>query len=303
LATSAFADPMSERVTAGEELAKQARWTEAIEAFKAADKIEKRAKHACLIALAYIRRELWPQAEVFLTLCHERAKDGEPVPDWVQLAEQQLREKLAKAKVAAVQIRVLPADVASQATIGVSAFLPDELFAPRTIHLGHGKHLITASAGEETRQQTIEIVDDSPREVVIDFEAKAPPPIPAAKPAKPPGASKIPLIVTSVGGAIVFAGAGYHLFAFRPTRDKLDDASKANDLDRYERLESDFSSQRRNTLVLYGVGAAVVVTGMVLTWKMRGKRSGLARETVSLAPSVNAAVGPSGGMVVMEWKR
>ncbi|MBA2538710.1 MAG: hypothetical protein H0V17_03670 [Deltaproteobacteria bacterium] len=292
LASTATADPVGERVAAGEELAKQARWTEAIESFKAADKIEKRAKHACLIALAYVRRELWPQAEVFLTLCHERATASDRVPDWVQLAEQQLKEKLAKAKVAVVHIRVVPAEIASQTSIGVSAFEPDELFAPRTIHLGHGKHLITAKApGRETRQQTIEIVDDSPREVMVDFDAKAPEVIPAAAKPVAKGPSKIPLIVTSVGGALVFAGAGYHLFAFKSTRDDL---AAAPDDAAYTALEGKFDSQKRNTIILYSVGAAVVVTGLVLGYRMRKSER---------KPSVGAMVAPGGAMVVMEWNR
>jgi hypothetical protein len=42
----------------GEALAKTGRYGEAIEAFKAADHIQPRASHACLIALAYARRDL-----------------------------------------------------------------------------------------------------------------------------------------------------------------------------------------------------------------------------------------------------
>jgi hypothetical protein len=293
----ASADPITERVTAGEELAKQGKWSEAIENFKAADKIEKRAKHACLIALAYIRRELWPQAEVFLTLCHERATTGDPVPDWVQLAEQQLKERLAKAKVAAVQIRVAPSALSAQAQVAVSAFEPDELFAPRTIHLGLGKHLITVTApGRDTRQQTIEITDDSPREVVIDFDAKAAPPIPTAPRSTVQGPSKLPLIVAGIGGAIMIGGGAYHMIAFKPARDDLAAASKDNDQARYDELEAAFDSKRRNTFVLYGVGAAVVATGVVLKYTVY-------KDKPEQAPRVGVGVAPGGGMLVMEWSR
>ncbi len=295
LSATAFADGVAERVTKGEELAKQGKWTEAIENFKAADKVQKRAKHACLIALAYIRRELWPQAEVFLTVCHERSSASEPIPDWVPLAEQQLKDRLAKAKVASVQILVKPEGLASQ--IAVSSFEPDELFAPRAIHLPRGKHLITATVeGREPAQQTIEIVDDSPREVVIDFDVKQAP-IPAAPTklvTKRP--SKVPLIVTSIGGAIVFGGAGYHLFAFRSTRDKLATASTNGDQVAYDELSGKFNSQRATTIALYSVGAAVVVTGMVLRYT-------LYKGQPERAPRVGAGVTRGGGMVVMEWNR
>src|SRR5512138_3886691 len=102
-AGAAYGDGSAARsVKEGEDLAKQGRLTEAIARFKDADKIEKRAKHACLIALAYIRRELWSQAEIFLTTCHQRATPTDPVPEWVPLAVDQLKERLASAKVAAV---------------------------------------------------------------------------------------------------------------------------------------------------------------------------------------------------------
>lgn len=293
-ATPAFADGASDRVAKGEDLAKQGKWTEAIENFKAADKLEKRAKHACLIALAYIRRELWPQAEVFLTVCHERSGASEPMPDWVPLAEQQLKERLTKAKVASVQIRVKPDGLASQAAIAVSSFEPDELFAPRAIHLPRGKHLITATVeGREPAQQTIEIVDDSPREVVIDFEVKQQP-IPVA-PARPvgPKASKVPLIVTALGGAIMLGGAGYHLFAFKPARDDL---SKAETGPAYDDLVDDFSSARTTTIALYGVGAAVIATGIVLKYTVY-------KDQPERAPRVGAGITRGGGVFVMEWSR
>src|SRR5688572_8864518 len=85
----AAADDREELQAKGEQLAKDGRFVEAIDAFKAADLIQPRASHACLIALAYTRRELWPQAELFLSVCHHRAKGGDPLPEWVPLAEQQ----------------------------------------------------------------------------------------------------------------------------------------------------------------------------------------------------------------------
>ncbi len=291
LSATAFADGVSDRVAKGEDLAKQGKWTEAIENFKAADKIDKRAKHACLIALAYIRRELWPQAEVFLTLCHERANPSDPVPDWVPLAEQQLKERLVKAKVASVQIRVVPEAIAGQAQIAVSAFEPDELFAPRTIHLGMGKHLITVTApGQEPRQQAIEITGEGAREVVIDFEAKAPPPIPVAPRPKEASRSKVPLIVMAAGGVIVFGGAGYHLFAFKPARDDL---VEAKDGPTYDDRVGKFNSARTTTIALYAIGGAAIVTGLVLNQTVFKKEG----------PRVSAGVSRDGGMLVMEWTR
>src|SRR5512143_861795 len=88
----------------GEQLAKEGRYNDAIDAFKAADRIQPRASHACLIALAYTRREAWPQAELFLSICHQRANAGDPLPDWVPQADQMIKERLASANLAEVTI-------------------------------------------------------------------------------------------------------------------------------------------------------------------------------------------------------
>lgn len=291
-ATAASADGVGERVAKGEDLAKQGKWTEAIENFKAADKLEPRAKHACLIALAYIRRELWPQAEVFLTVCLQRASAADPVPDWVPLAKQQLDERLGKAKVATVSIRVTPETLASSVAIGVSSFEPDETFGPRAIHLPRGTHLITATVpGRAAAQQTIEITDDAPREVILDFDVK---PLPsAAKPVTATSPSKVPWITMAAGGAILLGGAGYHLFKFKGTRDDLDAASTT---EAYDELSKRFDSQRTTTIALYGVGAAVVAAGIVFKYT-------LFKDQPERAPRLGAAPTHDGGMLVVEWSR
>ncbi len=290
-ATAASADGVGERVARGEDLAKQGKWTEAIENFKAADKLEPRAKHACLIALAYIRRELWPQAEVFLTVCQQRASKADPVPDWVPLAKQQLDERLGTAKVATVTIRVKPEALASQAAIAVSSFEPDETFGPRAIHLPRGTHLITATVpGREAAQQAIEITDDAARDVIFDFDVTQLPLAVAPRPAT--ASSKAPWIVMAVGGAIMLGGAGYHVLEFKGTRDDLDAARTP---EAYDALSSKFDSQRMATIALYGVGAAVIVTGVVYTL--------LQRKHQERAPRLGATPIHKGGMMVMEWSR
>lgn len=293
--SAAYADGVTDRVAKGEDLAKQGKWTEAIENFKAADKIERRAKHACLIALAYTRRELWPQAEMFLAQCKERATSSDPLPDWVPLAEQQLEERLRKAKVATVQITIKPEALARQAAIGVSSFEPDETFSPRAIHLPRGTHLITATVpGHEPSQQTLEIVDDTPKEVVIDFETK---PLVVRETAKPApiakaSPSKIPLIVMAAGGAIVLGGAGYHLLAFKPARDDLANAADGAE---YDRLAGEFDSKRTTTIALYGIGAAAIATGVVLKYTLFKHEE--------RAPMLGAAPVNGGGLVVLSLTR
>jgi hypothetical protein len=301
--TPARAETAKQLVVKGEKLAKDGRLTEAIDSFKQADRIERRASHACLIALAYIRRELWPQAEIFLALCHERATRADPLPDWVTLADKQLVERLAKANVAAVHLRVAPPELAAKAQLVVSSFAPDELFSPRTIHLAPGKHLITATAGDRSVQQAIEIEGKSPREIVLDFDAREPepapmpaPPVferPAPQPVRVAAPSRlVPWTLIALGGAIVAGGGAYHVLAFNKTRDRLVDATDSTpDPDQYDAYSNKFDTQRMVTIAMYGVGAAVLVTGIVL------------RFTKYRESPVHVGLVDGGAVVALEWQR
>src|SRR3954469_25457724 len=122
----AFADDVDDLEAKGQELAKQSEFTQAIATFKQADAKRPRAAHACMIGLAYMRREAWPQAELFLALCEKRAVPGDQPPDWIDQAEQQLAQKLSAAQIPAVTIEVTPANINAHLT--VSSFAPDEQF-------------------------------------------------------------------------------------------------------------------------------------------------------------------------------
>src|ERR1043165_4727656 len=130
-ANVAHADEVDDLEAKGQELAKQSEDTQAIAAFKQADARRPRAAHACMIGLAYMRREAWPQAELFLALCEKRAAPGDQPPDWTDEAEKQPRQKLSAAQIPAVTIDVSPANVGARLT--VSSFAPDEVFDPQTL--------------------------------------------------------------------------------------------------------------------------------------------------------------------------
>ncbi len=261
----ALAESGEEMRARGEQLAKDGRFTEAVDAFKAAERLEPRARHSCLIALAYTRIEYWPQAEIYLAECEARATAADPVPEWVPMAKQQLVERLASVNVAPVEIKVEPAGV--DVKLAVSSFAPDELFSPRTIHLRPGRQTIIATAkGYNDAQKTIDVPDDrSPQTVTITL-------LPVGE-SKPGGgsigtthsapASKVPLVLMGTGGGLVVVGAALHLFYFKPARDDLANAKTQmayNTLDATNKFE-----KRRNiTLAVYGVGAATLVTGLIL---------------------------------------
>src|SRR5690348_7144786 len=106
VASPARADDAESLTAQGEEQARNGEFTRAIELFKKADALAPSAKHACLIGLAYTRRELWSQAEIFLDRCKDRATAADPLPDWFAQATAQLAQKLAGVDVATVELRV-----------------------------------------------------------------------------------------------------------------------------------------------------------------------------------------------------
>src|SRR5688500_16173875 len=144
LAVPARADEVDDLVAKGNALAQKSEYTQAIAAFKQADAKRPRAAHACMIGLAYMRREAWPQAELFLALCEKRAVPGDQPPDWVDAAHQQLASKLSAAQIPAITIEVTPPHAGARLT--VSSFAPDEVFDPQTIHLAPGVHVIQLTA-------------------------------------------------------------------------------------------------------------------------------------------------------------
>jgi hypothetical protein len=287
---AAYADDSEALKAKGEQLAKDGRFGDAIEAFKAADKIKPRASHACLIALAYTRRELWPQAELYLSICHERAKAGDPLPDWVGLADQQIRERLAAANVVAVVIDVKPAN----AQVTVSSFAPDEVFAPRTIHLPLGTHVIFAKAdGYEPAQTTLAITTKTPQHIEIELKPIASPTAPPVVEQRMPTTTEKrgkPLIIA--GGAAIGAGVLAHLW-MGYEHGKLQDAHDHNDPALYDDHSGSYDTARIATIGLYGAGAVCLGIGLYL-------RS----TSPEGAPAIAAVPLPEGGALVsIGWER
>jgi hypothetical protein len=284
LATStAHAETDADKLAAqGEELAKTGEYTRAIDAFKAADKLQVRARHACMIGLAYLRRELWPQAELFFDTCKARASMSDPLPDWFQDAMSQLREKLAGTAVSAVTIRVNPEGSLAQVT--ASSFAPDEKFSPRTIHLTPGQHTIVVEApGYPSYSHTFTVRASGEQLVEITLRH-------AEKRYVTPPASKVPFAIIGGGLAAVLVGAGYHIGAYAPLRSDLTEAMTPDD---YNALRPKVSSRRTTTLALYGVGAAAIATGFIL------RATVFARSSVL----VGAEATDGGGMITLGWQR
>lgn len=262
----------------GIDLAASGRFTEAIEAFKAADRIEPNATHSCLIALAYTRRELWPQAEIFLARCHTLGA-REQLPEWVPDLDKMIAERLGQTTIAAVHIALVP--VGTPAQLSVSSFLPDETFAPgATIHLSRGHHVITATAaGFEDEHYPIDIASSSPQDVVIRLYRVGTRPKP---PSPLPRAMMIGGAVTVGAGAVAYGVMGIGWL-------KLRDRTIDNFGGTYEKM---YEYGRVTSLSLFAVGAGLAIAGFALHLSSHAESA-----TAAVAPA------PGGGMLVIGWQR
>lgn len=278
-AVPAHADSADALETRGAKLAKDGLYAEAIDVFKEADRITPRAGHACMIALAYTRREMWPQAEIFFDVCHHRASAGDPLPDWLPTAEKVLSDHLATASVAAIDIRVEPSDVPVR--LSVSSFAHDETFGPRLIHIAFGEHVITATApGYLPASQPIVVTDKHEQQVVLYMEKK-----PSSLRAYGPWA------IVGAGVALGLAGAAVHVFILEPVRSDLVHDSSFGSLDRtdYDRKSRQFDVRRDVVIGLYAAGGLAVITGLVL-------------HEITKTHHVEVLPRPGGGVVSWTWR-
>jgi len=270
----AYADPVDDLIAKGQELGKQGELTQAIAAFKQADARRPRALHACLIGLAYTRRELWPQAEVFFAQCRAREIAGDIAPDWAGEAERTLAQKLLAANIPPITITVDPAD----AKITVSAFEADEVFPPGVIHLAPGRYQLKVRAdGFAPTTREIVVVAGEPQTVEIEL-------VDLSK--RPPPTTQLPALVASGGALLLAGGLAVDLLVFQPLRD---DRAKSRFL--YTEKSADFDHARDLTVGLFAAGAIAVGVGVYLA--VRDHRDF----------EVSAAIDHTGGMISVGWKR
>jgi hypothetical protein len=284
MASAAHADTAEELRIHGEALAKNGRFSEAIDAFKAAERKEHRSRHACLIGLAYERREAYSQAEIFLAACKAGATAADPLPEWAPEAFRVLDEALAQHKLVAVMVMATPPD----AKITVSSFPPDEDFSAQSIHLAPGKYTFTATApGYANRTQDIEL-GEQPAAVSFMLEHRV---AERTEPVQKP--SKLPWIVVGGGVALGIAGGLVQGLAMARARDKLVQAEATNNTALYADWSPKFDQRRLITIGLYSAGAIAIATGLVL------------RATVFKSTETQVAVTPTtgGGMLTFAWSR
>lgn len=291
----ASADEVDDLVAKGQELAKQSEYTQAIAVFKQADAKRPRAAHACMIGLAYMRREAWPQAELFLALCEKRAVPGDQPPDWIDQAEQQLAQKLSAAQIPAVTILVSPGNIGARLT--VSSFAPDEVFDPQTIHLAPGKHVIEVTApGYRTEHKEITVQAGQPQTVTFELQREkaavgtfTPPPPGKETPPRSAGTSKVPWIVAGAGVTLVGISIVYDIAAVVPAHRQLETAETGAAYDFYA---GDWRAKRNTTVGLFAVGAITAGIGIALHYTVYKD-----------GPQITPQVSDHGAAVVLGWQR
>jgi hypothetical protein len=301
-------------VSEGEALAKSGEFSAAIDKWKAADKVQVRSKHACLIGLAYTRRELWPQAEIFFAQCRQRASVTDPVPTWLDAAEKQLQEKLANAQVALVKLNIDPPVAAATAIVRVSSFAPDESFSPRLLHLAVGQHTITVeSPGYSATTLTIDVRNKADQFITVkltkpgDALASDPTKIPVIEPKpvddgkavsvvkQPTKSSIVPWAVIGAGGAMTVGGVVFHLL-WKSSRDAMIQDSKDNNITAFESDGKAFDTRRGATIALYSAGAVTIAAGVILKYTLFKHRE-------ESPVQVGATAGNGGGMLTIGWSQ
>ena len=232
-----------------------------------------------MIGLAYLRREAWPQAELFLAECKERATAADPAPDWLATTEAQLAEKLAAANVAEVSITVAPV---ANAKVTVSSFALDESFtAPHKLHLAFGRQTFEVRAdGYDTASETIVIPDKEPKQVAITLvpagSHAAPPPIIIAE---PPPTSKVPYFVMGAGAVVGVGALTYGLVVVRPMQTRL---AATQNREIYNKERDRFLPRRNWTFVAGGVAVATIAVGAILKYTVYAREAPV---QVGLAPA------------------
>jgi hypothetical protein len=279
--SASSADELQEQ---GEKAARDGDYAGAIDKFKAADRLRPSAVHACLIALAYTRRNLWPQAEVFRSLCHERATATDALPPWVATADKQIDAALAVADVAPVTIVSNPRNAGARLT--VSSFAQDESFPPRLIHLPPGRHEIFATApGYAETRVLVVVTDRSPQTVAIQLHAWGDVAAVQAPPAARP--SPIPWIVIGAGAVVGLVGGLLEATWYSDAYNKVQ-----GDVPTSPAVATDLATWRTRRDVVVGsyfLGGAAVIAGVALKY------------TVFREQPVYVAPAPGGATVGMTW--
>jgi tetratricopeptide (TPR) repeat protein len=123
-----------------------------------------------------------------------------------------------------------------------------------------------------------------------DEEAKKAQPPPPPKKVSAGSRSKVPLFIMIGGAAVAATGGVFHVLALQ-TRGRLEDGQ---DPDKYFDDRDSFRTQRAVAIGGYAVGAATVLTGLVLGVTVFRHREGV---------QVSAAPTSGGAMVTLGWSR
>lgn len=308
---SASADPQADaraQVAEGEALAKQGRFSEAIEKFRAAEQTSPSARHDCYIALAYRRLEQWGAGRLHAEKCVERATEADQAPKWIKNVRRDVDDGVARAGLVKVTLVVTPPELAGSARIRISALGADP-FSPRAVYLAAGEHDATVEAdgtepsshrfavkgpGDETATLAIPTGGEptaSPAEPAapppVNPPARSPTGVVAAPLAPPPSRGPWPWITASIAGAAAVTGIAFHVKTLGTKEDAESYADRFDDLlDRFE---------RQRAFAIGSYAAAAAASGVTAYLWLRSPER----------PPVSVGIAPvEGGAVVgIGWER
>jgi hypothetical protein len=260
-------------VAEGAALAQEGRHDDAIERFRAAERLLPRALHDCNLGLTYSMAGRLPEAHALLARCVARATEA--LPTWVDTERRRILTELS-----AGRYRSIIVTTSVPATVTIAPLLPDDTFAaPLTAWLGEGHWTLTAAAaghrsevrrvhvdGPGSERLHITLVPASvvslelrPPELEAPFASRAMPFVLPA-PDYVPGWS----VLTS-GLVAVAVGAVFHGLA-TTSADAIASRSYRTEADASDDLDV-FGAQRATAITSYSLGSVLLLTGIgLLVW-------------------------------------
>lgn len=262
-------------VARGEQLAQDARYDEALAAFKAAASQAPTAEHHCYVAYTYFRMRRLPEAWLHFDRAHSLG-DGTAAGWCTTTLAADLQRDLRAGSFAPVTITTEPAG----ARVEVSSLAPGEtVVAPRELWLAFGTHeLVATRDGFRPERIEISVRSTAPMPVQIALvptqgeardDAATPPPVDVGAPPTTPQRDRTrtrPVwgwVALSAGVATAAAGGYFHARALATKRD-------AEELFPGPQFDAELDDFRRDrALALGGYALGAVATGVGLYMLLR----------------------------------
>jgi hypothetical protein len=281
----------------GQELARLKRFADAVTVLETLAHEHPATLHDCTLALAYLRVEDLTRAQLWVDVALAR---GTTPPDWCTGSlRREISLALNKAGHVPVTLQATPRDAVVSVN-GLRLRGLDVIWLPTATYKvsaeAEGYRTLSTQTAVAPPGKTVVLTLDRP---VVPSPAEAaaaiePPDQNAARRDHAPGPRWPAWTAFGVGGGALALGAVFHARALT-ARDAA--AGQESGSPAFASALSDFKSRRTVALVSYGVAA--VATGFGVWWLLADHRSPGDGDDDDDHPSLDASIGPAGGMVVI----